>query len=240
MSNVSNVAISPAIKPNSTHGSVPILPANRQRMHKVSKQSPSIRWRQNQAPIFDDEFMLGEPALDVSEPGAKPEDLDEKLRNAIATTVSVVSRPNSLQSSVSSSRRTSAASIRASWIRPRQSVSADPSPLLQSTDPSSPLLDEVLSKSNYQNIVDGTHQHLGISSVDRVTNELRSKKTVHKLAEQERRNRMNTAIADLNRALRLGNDKTANSKAATVECATKYILELQQKIRDLEKQLADK
>lgn len=211
-------------------------PRSRQASGKITKQSPQLRWR-NQTQMFEDEFMLGEPAMDVAEPAVKNEELDDKLRNAIATTQRVVSRSTSRHGSVANSRRTSATSIRQSapWIRPRQSVSADPSPLLQSQDVTDPL-DDVLTKSNYQNIVDGTHHHLGFQTVDRVTTELRTKKTVHKLAEQERRNRMNNAIVELNKVLSLGsgNEKTANSKAATVESATKYIIELQQRIAELE------
>jgi len=52
------------------------------------------------------------------------------------------------------------------------------------------------SKSNYQNIIEGNHLP-GVSYPTELTTNLSSKRTSHKLAEQGRRNRINTALQEL-------------------------------------------
>ena len=47
------------------------------------------------------------------------------------------------------------------------------------------------SKSNYQNILEGTHLP-GVSYPETLAENLSSKRTSHKIAEQGRRNRINT------------------------------------------------
>lgn len=216
------------------------------RSGKVSKASPALRWK----PTEEDEFRLEDPALGFALPPAGPpgpqpgtaagqDDLDERLHSAIeatsrASSGSTTRRPSAGAPAGASanSRRTSASSQRTTpRIRPR--LSTEPSPLARPIDTPD---DEAFLKSNYHNLVDGTHHHLGLASADHIAAELRSKKTVHKLAEQERRQRMNLAIADL--AAVLGpapDDKTVASKAATVERATEYIKLLRSRVAELER-----
>ncbi|CCU82753.1 HLH transcription factor [Blumeria hordei DH14] len=101
------------------------------------------------------------------------------------------------------------------------------------------------SKSNYQNILEGNHLP-GISYSSELSSHLTSKRTSHKLAEQGRRNRMNSALQMMatllprgssteNGAEKVGSgssgdgdgqrgfSQSANSKASTVEQAIDYI-----------------
>ncbi len=121
------------------------------------------------------------------------------------------------------------------------------------------------SKSNYQNILEGTHLP-GVSYPEALAENLSSKRTSHKLAEQGRRNRINVALKEMEALLpstptvkgkrdRSGSidgdqgDKSAasnNSKASTVEMAIAYIRALQAeltetkaKLEDRERQLAE-
>ena len=64
------------------------------------------------------------------------------------------------------------------------SVSAETSALL------------LASKSNYQNILEGTH-FPGVSYPENLSTNLTSKRTSHKIAEQGRRNRINTALQEI-------------------------------------------
>ena len=52
------------------------------------------------------------------------------------------------------------------------------------------------SKSNYQNIIDGTHLP-GVSYPEALAENLSSKRTSHKIAEQGRRNRINLALKEI-------------------------------------------
>lgn len=52
------------------------------------------------------------------------------------------------------------------------------------------------SKSNYQNILEGTHLP-GVSYPTELSTNLTSKRTSHKIAEQGRRNRINSALAEI-------------------------------------------
>jgi hypothetical protein len=81
------------------------------------------------------------------------------------------------------------------------------------------------SKSNYQNIVEGNHNQLGLLYPDTLSADLTSKRTSHKLAEQGRRNRINTALGDLAKLI-VPDANQAPSKATTVELAIKRINEL--------------
>lgn len=92
------------------------------------------------------------------------------------------------------------------------------------------------SRSNYQNIVDGTHSQLGLSYPDSLSVDLTSKRTSHKLAEQGRRNRINSALTDL--AKLLAPTHQASSKALTVEMAIDYIKSLQLEITETKNKLA--
>lgn len=124
------------------------------------------------------------------------------------------------------------------------------------------------SKSNYQNILEGTHLP-GVSYPEALSTNLTSKRTSHKIAEQGRRNRINTALQEIATLLPSsatttmttpkmagmsptgeggsGGSPTAggtaaqlqsNSKASTVEMAIEYIKALQGELAAVKGQLA--
>jgi hypothetical protein len=111
------------------------------------------------------------------------------------------------------------------------------------------------SKSNYQNIIDGTHLP-GVSYPETLAENLSSKRTSHKIAEQGRRNRINLALKEIEALLpsaitgaglkkerattssgeAVNDEKTAPSiqgasKASTVEMAIVYIRSLQAELK---------
>lgn len=125
------------------------------------------------------------------------------------------------------------------------------------------------SKSNYQNILEGTHLP-GVSYPTELSTNLTSKRTSHKIAEQGRRNRINSALAEIATLLpkkskdsssepgKGGDDEdeeskdkdeksagkasggqSANSKASTVEQAIEYIRALQKEIESANKRADD-
>lgn len=111
------------------------------------------------------------------------------------------------------------------------------------------------TKSNYQNILEGTNLP-GVSYPAELSTNLTSKRTSHKIAEQGRRNRINSALqeiatllpkvpgkesggeksGDAAEANETTNGKTsaqsANSKASTVELAIEYIKQLQKEVEE--------
>lgn len=110
------------------------------------------------------------------------------------------------------------------------------------------------SKSNYQNILEGTHLP-GVSYPDTLAENLTSKRTSHKIAEQGRRNRINLALKEIEALLPQSivasqnkKDKASSqdsgeadskssaanqgaSKASTVEMAIVYIKSLQSELK---------
>ena len=115
------------------------------------------------------------------------------------------------------------------------------------------------SKSNYQNILEGTHLP-GVSYPEALSTNLTSKRTSHKIAEQGRRNRINTALQEIasllppptptngssNQAGGSANivmtgtaAQQSNSKASTVEMAIEYIKSLQAELKNVQGKLAD-
>jgi len=118
------------------------------------------------------------------------------------------------------------------------------------------------SKSNYQNILEGTHLP-GVSYPTELSTNLTSKRTSHKIAEQGRRNRINSALQEIATLLpkggakdsgcektdgaedgekdsgKKGSNQSANSKASTVEQAIEYIKQLQKEVSEANKR-ADK
>ncbi|KAL8926350.1 MAG: hypothetical protein Q9172_001801 [Xanthocarpia lactea] len=164
-------------------------------------------------------------------------------------------------------RRTNSNSVQVSpALRPR--ISPSIKPLLPdgghvSAETSALLL---AAKSNYQNIVEGTHLP-GVSYPETLSTNLTSKRTSHKLAEQGRRNRINTALQEIAALLPptpngptpkdgmngLTNGKVtspgasvmltgtaaqqSNSKASTVELAIDYIKTLQGELQDVKAKL---
>lgn len=176
---------------------------------------------------------------------------------------------NSLSAS-SASRKTPQLSARGSKKRPsvssvhvspalRPKISPSIKPLIKggstvSEDTASLLL---ASKSNYQNILEGTHLP-GVSYPTELSTNLTSKRTSHKIAEQGRRNRINSALQEIATLLPRGCSKdsgtekggsgsgdaaegkgsggqSANSKASTVELAIEYIKQLKQEVADANK-----
>lgn len=111
------------------------------------------------------------------------------------------------------------------------------------------------SKSNYQNILEGTHLP-GVSYPTELSTNLTSKRTSHKIAEQGRRNRINSALQEIATLLpkggakdsgaektdgaedgeekggKKGSSQSANSKASTVEQAIEYIKQLQKEVTE--------
>ncbi|KAL8972068.1 MAG: hypothetical protein Q9183_000740 [Haloplaca sp. 2 TL-2023] len=98
-------------------------------------------------------------------------------------------------------KRTSSSSVHVSpALRPRISPSIKPllpEGAIVSAETSALLL---ASKSNYQNLVDGTNLP-GVSYPETLSTNLTSKRTSHKLAEQGRRNRINTALQEISSLL---------------------------------------
>ncbi|KAI4174921.1 MAG: hypothetical protein LQ343_001948 [Gyalolechia ehrenbergii] len=160
-------------------------------------------------------------------------------------------------------KRTKSSSVQISpALRPR--ISPSIKPLLPegvvSAETSALLL---ASKSNYQNLVEGTHLP-GVSYPETLSTNLTSKRTSHKLAEQGRRNRINTALQEIASLLpptpngptpkdMTPNGKInspgasvmltgtaaqqSNSKASTVESAIDYIKALQGELKDVKARL---
>ncbi|KAJ4323403.1 hypothetical protein N0V94_001875 [Neodidymelliopsis sp. IMI 364377] len=98
------------------------------------------------------------------------------------------------------------------------------------------------SKSNYQNILDGTTVP-GVSYPASLSTNLTSKRTSHKIAEQGRRNRINMALQEMQDLLPPGSQtvtpdakspetaaQSNNSKAAKVESAIDYIKHLKSEV----------
>jgi hypothetical protein len=119
------------------------------------------------------------------------------------------------------------------------------------------------SKSNYQNILEGTHLP-GVSYPETLAENLTSKRTSHKIAEQGRRNRINLALKEIETLLPPailvanakkekspkdeiddGDSQTAKnsapgqgtSKASTVEMAIVYIKSLQSELKETKEKL---
>jgi len=104
------------------------------------------------------------------------------------------------------------------------------------------------SKSNYQNIVEGNHSHLGLQYPEHLSTNLTSKRTSHKIAEQGRRNRINNALAEMAGLLPPINGGSAGSesgttgkeqtsKASTVELAIEYIRQLKRELEETKARL---
>src|SRR5690349_15592640 len=114
------------------------------------------------------------------------------------------------------------------------------------------------SKSNYQNILEGTHLP-GVSYPEALAENLSSKRTSHKIAEQGRRNRINTALKEIESLLPQSivtsgkKDRSSSndnedcgkvtptgqgaSKASTVEMAIVYIKSLQAELKTTKEKL---
>ncbi|KAK7739972.1 hypothetical protein SLS53_005566 [Cytospora paraplurivora] len=160
----------------------------------------------------------------------------------IRKTPQLAPRGNNKRGSVSSTHASPA-------LRPR--VSPNIKPLLPggvtAEDTASRLL---TSKSNYQNILEGNVVP-GVSYPSELSTNLTSKRTSHKIAEQGRRNRINSALQEIATLLPRGSvlegkdsggesvdiqdsktGGTPNSKASTVELAIDYIKQLKKEVEE--------
>lgn len=176
---------------------------------------------------------------------------EERLNEAIRATTAVSSRSSrsstasrhSIRGSpqLSEARRLSISPM----IKPKVSKtpngsmnakSPSISPRMTVSNPGSEDLSQVLaSKSNYQNILEGRHNELGLQYPVQLSNDVTSKRTSHKIAEQGRRNRINRALSEL--AELISTDIPSNSKASTVENAIEYIKKLQNELKSLKEQV---
>ncbi|KAI1022409.1 hypothetical protein LB503_000870 [Fusarium chuoi] len=111
----------------------------------------------------------------------------------------------------------------------------------------------LMSKSNYQNILEG-NKVPGVSYPSELSTNLTSKRTSHKIAEQGRRNRINSALQVM-AGLLPGGDKTnladegdkkdgkqanaQNSKASVVENAIVHMKSLEKENGDLKKEVEE-
>jgi len=166
------------------------------------------------------------------------------------------------QSAARGSKKRSSSSVLASpALLPR--ISPSIKPLISGSGSVSENTASLLlaSKSNYQNILEGTHLP-GVSYPSELSTNLTSKRTSHKIAEQGRRNRINSALQEIAMLLPRnttkdssgeksgsgdagepndggGNSKggaqSANSKASTVEQAIEYIKQLKKDLADANK-----
>lgn len=198
---------------------------------------------------------------------------------ASPTSAGAIKRVDSRLKSRDAKKRNSQSSVHASpAIRPKISPSIKPllpeggkgfppfhqlvsaadtwPPAIVSAETSALLL---ASKSNYQNILEGTHLP-GVSYPETLSTNLTSKRTSHKIAEQGRRNRINTALQEIASLLPPstpqvngqsgGMEGTSpslmmsgtlaqqnNSKASTVELAIEYIKSLQKELRETKEKL---
>ncbi|KAH7079338.1 hypothetical protein BKA63DRAFT_264130 [Paraphoma chrysanthemicola] len=108
------------------------------------------------------------------------------------------------------------------------------------------------SKSNYQNILDGTTVP-GVVYPTSLSTNLTSKRTSHKIAEQGRRNRINMALQEMQALLpssligateakspESSAAQSSNSKAAKVESAIDYIKQLKQQVSEKDRLIESK
>ena len=189
-----------------------------------------------------------------------------------ATTPSILSTDLPKRAESKASIRTSKKrqSTNSAAISPalRPKISPSITPLIPSSSSGMPHISAetsalyLASKSNYQNILEGTHLP-GVSYPEALAENLSSKRTSHKIAEQGRRNRINTALKEIEALLpqqimaggkkdkanstegeecEKGGSGPGTSKASTVEMAIIYIKSLQAELRVTQEklQLAEK
>ncbi|KAI9640909.1 hypothetical protein NHQ30_010750 [Ciborinia camelliae] len=209
-------------------------------------------------------------------PGLQPLPSPAFTRPGAAASASQSPQIDSMTGANGAARRTPQTLPRGSKKRASNSILASPALLPRISPSIKPLLpggssmhDDttasllLASKSNYQNILEGTHLP-GVSYPSELSTNLTSKRTSHKLAEQGRRNRINSALSTLHDMIpseyyprtkpkdstgeKSGsgdageNDpasskggQSANSKAATVEVAIEYITHLEKVLAEANK-----
>ncbi|TVY81289.1 Phosphorus acquisition-controlling protein [Lachnellula suecica] len=201
-------------------------------------------------------------------PGLQPLPSPAFSRSRTATSASQSPQIDSMNGA--NGRKPSQSASRNSKKRSGSSVLASPallpriSPSIKPLMPGSGSVSEntasllLASKSNYQNILEGTHLP-GVSYPSELSTNLTSKRTSHKIAEQGRRNRINSALQEIatllprgakdscgeksgsgdagepNETGGKGGAQSANSKASTVEQAIEYIKQLKADLADANK-----
>lgn len=182
---------------------------------KVVKQSPMIR-PQPLTPATPASLMN----LDLPEASGRQDEIEEKLNSAVLTTSRLPNQGRAASiGSIGSSHMSPPSRSSTPRIRPRPRKTSEGDK-------------EALNRSNYQNLIEGTHRHLGFSEPDRLVSDLRNKKKSHKLAEQERRARINAALVDLGRLVTP--EQPSNSKAVILEAAIQRINSLEMRVAELE------
>ncbi|KAF2625983.1 hypothetical protein BU25DRAFT_412225 [Macroventuria anomochaeta] len=185
----------------------------------------------------------------LSTPGAAMSNKPSPMLDPMSTPTSpafsmtIGKKPDAKQGRNAKKRGSVSSSLVSPALRPK--ISPSIKPLLAAgensvSDNTHALL--LASKSNYQNILDGTTVP-GVSYPASLSTNLTSKRTSHKIAEQGRRNRINMALQEMQDLLPpcsqtstpdAKSPETAaqsnNSKAAKVESAIDYIKHLKSEV----------
>ncbi|KAJ9661797.1 hypothetical protein H2198_001762 [Neophaeococcomyces mojaviensis] len=269
-----------ALRPQSKEDNVPATPAT---LMRIPGKQTEVICNDNHA-IGSPEVMedISLPAAASEMPSRALHQIDTKIHqdddqstptmSAKTPKLSADSTPRSVGMKTSQENLTKTASRGGRQSKKRQSISQATispalrpkispsiSPLVPNTGPGIPILSAetsalyLASKSNYQNIIDGTHLP-GVSYPETLAENLSSKRTSHKIAEQGRRNRINLALkeiesllpASITAAARKDKNGTKDegdtsdkptagqgaSKASTVEMAIVYIRSLQAELKE--------
>ncbi|KAK2600289.1 hypothetical protein QQS21_005008 [Conoideocrella luteorostrata] len=244
--------------------------ANNQEQHTVTENIESLELPESisNRPLAPINTSLVSPSPRL-EPSSSRSTSQQPLRSPVIRTPGTASASQSPQlrpgSSGPSTRKTPQLASRNSRKRSTGSVHASPAllprispnikPLLPGTsgmsmeDTASRLL---MTKSNYQNILEGNTVP-GVSYPTELSTNLTSKRTSHKIAEQGRRNRINSALQIMasllpdSQNLEEGEEaekkdskspaNVPNSKASVVENAIVHMKSLQQENVDLKQEL---
>lgn len=108
----------------------------------------------------------------------------------------------------------------------------------QSTPPGRTIL-----LSNYELISQDRHSSSGLHYSPSFISTVKDRQSRHKISERERRGRLLAALADLQRRLPSERGKSlqhSNCKAATVEAAIAYILQLEEQVEELKQTVENK
>lgn len=205
-------------------------------------------------------------------PGFQPLPSPAVTRPGISASASQSPQIDAMNGTDGACKKTPQTAARGSKKRSSSSVLASPALLPRISPSIKPLLPGggtvsentasllLASKSNYQNILEGTHLP-GVSYPMELSTNLTSKRTSHKIAEQGRRNRINSALQEIATLLPRGPSKdsggeksgsgdggdnhdsgtlkgasqSANSKASTVELAIEYIKQLKNDLTEANK-----
>lgn len=201
--------------------------------------------------------ILSLPPAAISEPASTMPSPSPRLK-AQKESSSAGMTPSSIRKTpklaAKGSKRHGSSSVHASpALLPKISPSIKPMVQGSVSDDAASML--LATKSNYQNILEGTHLP-GVSYPTELSTNLTSRRTIHKLAEQGRRNRINFALQEMASLLPVnkgkgagstGEDKdkedgggsgggsskggaVAASKASTVEQAIEYIKHLKSEV----------